>query len=206
MFNEPIIIDNFLHIINQREIANIFQSSEIKWNLKMFPSYGYRLEHIDFDQQDNQTWEDSPALGHALYLKGKEIDTSEQKKYIINLFQRAIEKHIDAKIEIIRCIVSIVMPNPNFTAQCMMPHTDWTVPHETCIYYINSTDGDTVLFDQKYDTSLSVDVNDSKKKNVITQISPKQGRAALFDGLQYHAGNPSKTNLRFVLNINYIRV
>jgi hypothetical protein len=88
----------------------------------------------------------------------------------------------------------------------MMPHTDRIVPHETCIYYINSTDGDTVLFDQKYDTSLSVDVNDSKKKNVITKISPVQGRAALFDGLQYHAGNPSKTNLRFVLNINYIRV
>jgi hypothetical protein len=206
MLNEPVVIDNFLHIINQRKIANIFQSSEIKWNLKLFPSYGYRLEHLDFDQQDNQTWEDSPALVHALYVKDQVTDPSEQEKYVINLFQQAIEKHIDAKIEIIRCIVSIVTPNPNFTAQCMMPHTDWIVSHETCIYYINSTDGDTVLFDQKYDTSLSVDVNDIKKKNVITKISPVQGRAALFDGLQYHAGNPSKTNLRFVLNINYIRV
>ena len=206
MLNEPVIIDNFLHIINQRKIANIFQSSEIKWNLKLFPSYGYSLEHLDFDQQDNQIWKDSPALVHALYVKDTVVDTSEQEKYVINLFQQAIEKHIDAKIEIIRCKVNLVIPNPNFTAQCTMPHIDWSIPHETCIYYINSTDGDTVLFDQKYDTSLSVDVNDSKKKNVITKISPVQGRAALFDGLQYHAGNPSKTNLRFVLNINYIRV
>ena len=99
-----------------------------------------------------------------------------------------------------------VIPNPNFTAQSMMPHTDWTIPHETCIYYINSTDGDTVLFDQKYDVSLSIDDNDGKKKKVFTKIRPLQGRAALFDGLQYHASNPSKTSLRFVLNINYVRV
>ena len=46
----------------------------------------------------------------------------------------------------------------------------------------------------------------SKKKNAITKISPKQGKAVLFDGLQYHCGNPSKTDLRFVLNINYVRV
>ena len=206
MSTEPVIIDNFLHIINQRKIANIFQSSEIKWNLKLFPSYGYSLEHLDFDQQDNQIWKDSPALVHALYVKDTVVDTSEQEKYVINLFQQAIEKHIDAKIEIIRCKVNLVIPNPNFTAQCTMPHIDWSIPHETCIYYINSTDGDTVLFDQTYDTSLSIGANTIKKKNVITKITPVTGRAVLFDGLQYHASTPSKTNFRFVLNINYIRV
>jgi hypothetical protein len=63
-----------------------------------------------------------------------------------------------------------------------------------------------VLFDQTYDASLSENDNDNKKKKVLTKISPTQGKAVLFDGLQYHASNPSKTNLRFVLNINYVRV
>ena len=206
MSTEPIIVDNFLHIVNQRKIANIFQSSGLTWNLYMRPDYGDLSDHFVFDKQDGQLWKDSPALLYHLYVKDTKTDISEQEKYVINLFQQAIEKHIDAKIEIIRCKVNLVMPNPNFTAQCTMPHTDWSIPHETCIYYINSTDGDTVLFDQKYDTSLSMGANAIKKKNVITKISPVQGRAALFDGLQYHAGNPSKTNLRFVLNINYIRV
>ena len=206
MSNEPIIVDNFLHIINQRKIANIFQSSEIQWGLNMFPSYGSRLAHPVFDQSDKPAWEDSPTLFHTLYIKNQTTEVSTNGDYVIKSFQQAIEKHIDAKIEIIRCMVIMVMPNPNFTAQSMMPHTDWTTPHETCIYYLNSTDGDTVLFDQTYDVSLSITDNDSKKKNVITKISPIQGRAVLFDGLQYHASNPSKTNLRFVLNINYIRL
>jgi hypothetical protein len=88
----------------------------------------------------------------------------------------------------------------------MLPHVDTTIPHETCIYYINSTDGDTVLFDQKYDPSLSKHDNDNKKKTEHSRITPMQGKAVLFDGLRYHASNPSKTDLRFVLNINYVRV
>ena len=206
MLNEPIIVDNFLHIINQRKIANIFQSSESNWTLYMRPDYGDVSDNIVFDEQDGQLWKDSPALLHAVYIKDKKTDISEQEKYIMNLFQQAIEKQVNAKIEIIRCKVNLIIPNPNFVGQCTMPHTDWTTPHETCIYYLNSTDGDTVLFDQKYDTSSSLDANASKKKNVITKISPIQGRAVLFDGLQYHAGNPSKTDLRFILNINYVRV
>jgi hypothetical protein len=206
MSNEPVIVDNFLHIINQRKIVNLFESSEIHWTLAMFPSYGNRLAHLAFDKSDKQVWEDSPTLRHLLYIKDKETAISEQEKYVINLFQQGIEKQINSKIEIIRCMAIAVIPNPNFTAQCMMPHTDWIIPHETCIYYLNSTDGDTVLFDQTYDASLSENDNDNKKKTVLTKISPTQGKAVLFNGLQYHASNPSKTDLRFVLNINYVRV
>jgi hypothetical protein len=206
MLNELIIVDNFLHIINQRKIASIFQSSEIQWGLYMRLDYGSVSDNLVFDKQDGQLWKDSPALVHSLYIKDKKTDTTEQEKYIMNLFQQAIEKQVNAKIEIIRCKVNLIIPNPNFAGQCTMPHVDWSIPHETCIYYINSTDGDTLLFDQKYDTSLSLGANTSKKKNAIIKISPKQGKAVLFDGLQYHCGNPSKTDLRFVLNINYVRV
>lgn len=205
MLNEPIVIDDFLHVINQRKIANIFQSGKITWKLKMFPSFGDRLAHINFEQTTSQV-ADSPTLFHVLYRKDKVTDISEHGEYIINLFQQSIEKKINAKIEILRCMIIMVVPNPNFTAQSMLPHVDWTVPHETCIYYINTIDGDTVLFDQKYDTSLSMDDNDIKKKNELIRITPIAGKAVLFDGLQYHASNPSKTNLRFVLNINYKRV
>jgi len=205
MLNEPIVIDNFLHILNQRKIINIFQSQEIEWYLNMFPSYGNRLAHINFDKSDYQT-ADSPALFHILYMRNKTKDISEQENYVVNLFQQTIEKQISANIEIVRCMATTVIPNLNFTAQSMLPHVDWNFPHETCIYYINSSDGDTVLFDQKYDTSLSRNDNDNMKKSELISITPGQGKAVLFDGLHYHAANPSKTDLRFVLNVNYIRV
>ena len=205
MISEPIIIDDFLHILNQRKIANIFQSKEVSWTLTLLPSYGKRLAHLDFEQMDYKM-ADSPTLYHNLYIINQATDVLEQDKYVINLFQQSIEKNINAKIEIIRCMIIMVVPNPNFTAQSMIPHTDWKFPHETCIYYINSTDGDTVLFDQKYDTSISENDNHRKKKDQLIRITPKQGKAVLFDGLQYHASNPSKTDLRFVLNVNYTRV
>jgi hypothetical protein len=205
MINEPMIIDNFLHILNQRKIINIFQSSELDWTLKMFPSFGDESAQPNFNQSDNQI-ADSPALMHLLYMKNQTEDISRDGKTVITLFQRSIEKQINAKIEIVRCMAILGIPNPNFTAQSMLPHIDRYMPHETCIYYINSTDGDTVLFDQKYDDSLAKDENDSSKKSQYTRITPTQGRAVLFDGMQYHAGNPSKTNLRFVLNVNYVRI
>lgn len=206
MIDKPIIVDNFLHVLNQRKLANFFQSANTQWSLSMFPSYGNKVSQCDFERTDNQEWKDSPTLGHMLYLKDQKTDVSSFENFAIKLFQQEIEKQINANIEIIRCKVNLIIPNPNFTAECTMPHVDWSIPHETCIYYINSTDGDTVLFDQKYDVSLSLDANTSKQKTAINKISPCQGKAVLFDGLQYHAGNPSKTNLRFVLNINYVRV
>ncbi len=94
MINEPIIVDNFLHIINQRKIVNLFESSEIHWTLAMFPSYGNRLAYPVVDKSDKQVWEDSPTLRHLLYIKDKETAISEQEKYVINLFQQGIEKQI----------------------------------------------------------------------------------------------------------------
>lgn len=206
MTNEPIIIDKFLHIITQRKIANSVQMAELKWTLNLYASYGKKFAHVNFDRSDYRM-ADSPALFHLLYLKGEETDISVIDTHsIMNSCQKAIEKQINAKIEILRCMLIAVLPNPNFTAQCMLPHVDRITPHETCLYYINSTDGDTVLFDQKYDCSLSKLDNDSKLKTEHSRITPAQGKAVLFDGLQYHSSNPSKTDLRFVLNINYIRV
>jgi hypothetical protein len=206
MTNEPIVIDKFLHIINQRKIADAIQFTDLKWTLNLFPSYGTKFAHVDFEKSDTEM-ADSPALFHRLYLKGTETDISMiDTPTIMNSFQKSIEKQINAKIEILKCMLITVVPNPNFTAQSMLPHVDTTIPHETCIYYINSTDGDTVLFDQKYDPSLSKHDNDNKKKTEHSRITPVQGKAVLFDGLRYHASNPSKTDLRFVLNINYVRV
>jgi len=127
MSNEPIIVDNFLHLLNQRKIANIFQSAEINWMLKMLPSYGDKLAHLVFDQEDKQAWEDSPTLFHSLYFKNQTTDVSPIGDYVIQSFRQAIEKQINAKIEIIRCMAIAVIPNPNFPAQSMMPHTDCNI-------------------------------------------------------------------------------
>jgi len=69
-------------------------------------------------------------------------------------------------------------------------HTDLKKPHLVLIYYVNDSDGDTVLFD-----------NDTLKE--VKRVSPKKGRALLFDGSTKHAGSYPTKNARFLININF---
>lgn len=73
------------------------------------------------------------------------------------------------------------------------PHTDCkgaTFSYITCIYYVNDSDGDTVLYD--------------KDLNEIHRVTPKQGRLVYFDGNTLHAGHrPVNNELRCILNFNF---
>jgi hypothetical protein len=79
------------------------------------------------------------------------------------------------------------------------PHVDMNIPHMVLLYYVNDSDGDTVIFDQVYH---------SEKKPELTvnrTISPKAGSAIMFDGLTYHSSSsPKNAKERIVLNINFL--
>jgi hypothetical protein len=68
-------------------------------------------------------------------------------------------------------------------------HVDYNFSHLVLLYYINTTDGNTVLYDG--DT-------------IIESISPKRGRCVLFDGSIVHASSSSTLAPRLVLNTNII--
>lgn len=81
------------------------------------------------------------------------------------------------------------------------PHVDMTIPHLVLLYYVNDSDGDTVMFDQKYCAE------ETPTLTVNKTIAPKAGAAILFDGLTYHSSSsPKNTEERIVLNINFLTV
>ena len=68
-------------------------------------------------------------------------------------------------------------------------HIDNDEPHWVVIYYVNNSDGDTLLFDKNF--------------QIIKKVSPKKGRILLFRGDILHASRgPRKSLNRCVLNIN----
>jgi len=69
-------------------------------------------------------------------------------------------------------------------------HRDQNFPHVVCVYYVDDSDGDTLIFDDS-------------KTNVVQRIHPKRGRAVFFDGLRYHASSCPQENLRIILNYNF---
>jgi len=80
-------------------------------------------------------------------------------------------------------------------------HTDLNVDHMVLIYYVIDSDGDTILFDK---TTRDIPKNelDISKLSISQRITPKKGRAVLFDGSIYHATTLPVLNKRCVININ----
>ena len=70
------------------------------------------------------------------------------------------------------------------------PHVDFYQAHQNALYYVNDSDGDTVLFNETYEDvgkEESVAYTREGKFTVARRISPKKGRMIGFDGRHYHA-------------------
>ena len=92
------------------------------------------------------------------------------------------------------------------------PHIDFLWKHYTACYYVNDSDGDTVLFDKMMGdmgTSVSDKVVQSyvekTKFNIVQRVSPQKGRVVIFDGCRFHSSTkPRNHKRRLVIAVNYI--
>lgn len=88
---------------------------------------------------------------------------------------------------------------PNYTLKNYNP-PHWDSDPKTqsnrlsCVYYVNTADGDTRIFNKKYPDSLL-------NASILDQFEPKKGYATLFNSDYWHCGsNPILNNRRIVLN------
>jgi hypothetical protein len=79
------------------------------------------------------------------------------------------------------------------------PHVDHLYGHKVFLYYVNDADGDTTVFSEDYNAEEKVSLTVGEK------VSPKAGRAIMFDGMKYHAGSmPMSSDYRCVLNVTFL--
>jgi hypothetical protein len=114
---------------------------------------------------------------------------------ILNKLKEYCKKENFGNIEIFRTKANITTRiEDNLVNQ---PHIDTEKKHYVFLYYVNDSDGDTTLYKQKYGDSLDV-------LEINKIISPKMGRAIIFDGHTYHSvNNPEKYDYRCVINVNF---
>jgi hypothetical protein len=86
-----------------------------------------------------------------------------------------------------------------------VPHMDGNrgIPYRIGVYYVNDSDGDTVIFKQTTNDTTPVDVM-TGKLDILTTISPKKGRLVLFNSCRYHAVGKPKQDARCILNYHFI--
>ena len=91
------------------------------------------------------------------------------------------------------------------------PHVDFLYPHYTACYYINNSDGDTVVYNQTLDDVGIEKDHDIVKKyvdqtefTVATTSPPRKGSVCIFDGKHFHSStNPYKNRRRLVMTVNW---
>jgi len=90
--------------------------------------------------------------------------------------------------EIIQARSWLSVPSPNPLPEGI--HVDLDFPHWVFLYYVNDSDGDTILF--------------NSQEEEIQRITPEKGKALFFDGSIQHCGSQPSKNHRSIINFNFL--
>lgn len=142
---------------------------------------------------DDARFDESFGFSHLLY-PSEEVNSPlfEFPKRIFDTFQ---EKNNFRTERLLRVKANLLV-RAAASSRPFSPHVDVPFPHWVMIYYVNDSDGDTVIFDKTYP--------DRENAAVLRSISPKKGRAIMFDGRHYHSGAcPTRHDTRIVFNYDF---
>jgi len=82
-------------------------------------------------------------------------------------------------------------------------HVDLYKPHIACVFYINNSDGKTVLYDKKCFSSSDLENVNPDCLTEMIRIKPEENKLLIFDGSYLHTGqSPSNYKRRIVLNVD----
>lgn len=120
-------------------------------------------------------------------------------KYALNMMVEGFGYKVK---EILRLKVNMIQPHPDFKeGMYNTAHIDdeEMANHFVLIYYPIDSDGDTYLFNEKFDK-----LKKPEKLTIHKRITPKANSCVMFKGNRFHASaNPIKNEMRFVLNCNF---
>jgi hypothetical protein len=147
-------------------------------------------------RRDGSSYE-SEQLVHALYLEGARRS---QFFDIVFPFFYFLEDKTGVKLgSIERIKANMLLRSSEPDDKYNTPHIDIPDPgYKSLLYYVKDSDGDTFIFNETYrDTG-----NSKKALTVGKRVSPKKGKAILFDSNTWHASsNPRVNQNRVVLNL-----
>lgn len=198
------IYDNLIPLELQNRLEQMLDSDQFEWYALDNISLGFQDEKFTFTYKDGYDYIETHGMSHLTYK-----DDLWYEPYGLYMMARQIIDYV-TDIEginvnrILRIKANFLTQNPNKNFNEMsinFPHLDNYNEHKVLVYYVNDSDGDTILFNEKWE------IGDDKKENIDltteARVKPKKGRILLFDGLQYHTSqNPINSEYRIILNIN----
>ena len=196
--NDIYIIDNVIPEDKQNEIEDLFISTRLSWTFH---------KDIALDSRDIK------SLGITKLTSGIGCNIKQHLPKYLNL-------NLLNKIKIIAeqaCFGIDVKLKEIYQARSFMHfpivselrkefdniHIDIPFEHLVVLYYVNDSDGDTFIFDKFADyKNLQSPTINPEDANIIKRISPKKGRALVFDGSRYHSSSGPTKDVRCIINFD----
>lgn len=167
----------------QEEIKQVLLSENFPWF--------YYPQTIKFKETKNNKIFEASQFTHIFYKYTDKTEVNSQFSYIADqiLQQFLYSQNLD-KCELLRCKANLQLRQADsFYDHYNTPHKDLDTKHHVLLYYVNSNDASTFLFD-----------NAGK---INEKIPSEQGDFAFFNGDTLHAGShPIESNVRCVINYN----
>ena len=116
---------------------------------------------------------------------------------IVNCIVRGALQQLNVKhADVIRAKANLLLEDVNFPEHAYHPpHID--VVHEgvtTLIYYVDTVDGDTVIFDKTSNQGMN-------NLDIVHRQTPQANSILVFPSNQFHASSSPRTRVRHVVNI-----
>ena len=194
---EPLIIDDFLPPPIQTVIHELLIGPDFTWT---FANYSVSSVNLDEYFFTNEPTKEHIQLRHNFVYD--DVINSEYYLFIEPL-KFIFESHMKTKVLQTHRIKSNLLINQK-GPHIQPPHIDIMdfvdekkdcLGYKTLLYYVNDSDGDTIFYNEYYT---------GKPVGLVTEqqrISPKMGRAVIFDSNQLHSGScPKDSDARMVIN------
>jgi hypothetical protein len=190
-----IIIDDVVDIETQNKIEQTIFSPETQW------TFGRTVFYHSHPEVTKEVQKKVSSFTKSLYRIDDKFSVEDLDLYTKPL--HAAAEKINSKITSLltsRIQLSLALKNP-----MSVPHIDGVRPFPflVAIYYVNDSDGDTILYKQ---TTNDTSPDDVKNKLIdIDQVIPyKKGRIAVFDGSIYHSSGKPTNDVRCIINYNFV--
>lgn len=176
------ILDDFIPIESQNIIERIVESTDFKWIC---------VDTVNYPKEYNSSYKPNKKQFEHHLVKNHQVVSKYFKPIFDNLLLPEFEKY-----KILRAKVNLNVPGKR--KKFITPHTDSFVSgSKSIIYYINDSDGETIIYNNRFSSNSSPKFWWNK-----TKIKPQKGRIIKFPSNILHSGNvPYNFSTRLVINI-----
>jgi hypothetical protein len=185
---EHIVIDDFLSSTYHKEIEAHLLSFNFEWYYQSNITDTKKINDTDVNQHGFTHWFMHPETGMV----------NSSIAHLIRPLLLQIQDTLNAK-RIIRARADMTMlANKKYIHS---PHVDFPFPNISAVYYVNNSDGNTIIYKETTDNP-NADI--PKKLTIVDEVEPIANRLLLFDGFTLHTGSsPLKNKNRVLINSNY---